>query len=1578
MKAKQIISTILCLVMLLGAIPLTASAEDTATASETSKVSFNELLDFNGMTEDANASAQSYHSMITDPTRFTAKLYSSNSNGSYFDTPDGDGDRALKLTSSQGITINTTGNFLKNGFLFEYDLRIEQTHNDGETSTDFNIVNMEFVTTGGTYKVGSTPVDWDGVATYIQNSQLTLTYTDSAYMPVTLKQWYKYSFYVSAEDSTVYAYRDGESIWYGKLKNFTADTITNVKFHLHSGHEQYILYYDNIRIVSLDNVSLNTFIDFENSAAGEASKNTFIAEGAPDFISSPHVSTKFTTIVTNGTNGTNNYLTAFCDGTSFKNTTYNYANFFLEDKAMRLKSKPWILSFDWRSEGTTKSDGSAVSFASATSGFLVLKKDSLTAAEGGTLLSMLGITSNGTIIVGGENTTYKATAKAWHKFSLIYSPETKKVNIFMDGQDIGTANADLTDATNTMIRFGYAWSGLYYKYNFDNITLKEYTPDADLNVFIDFEKGEVGNKIYPAELSAYDPFLSGSTRNTSSLAIDNSARANTAYAAENGNTFLNINNANSAIGIVDFTKKTLSEKFVFSFDFRLNQTPVIHTITQWFLTSDIAKTTRPQLLVINGSGTETVAGETEGESTTLTYGKLVAVSDTGGYSSAQKIYLNRWYNITLLIDPVKKTADFYLDNVKFASYKLKNDPTQFNYSALTISPCSSGASFDNVRIYTVKTENEKKEIDVLPADGTLFSTDFESLTAGTKMSKDVWLDLSSFETNSIGGSIAEANGNKYFISDTDKNTSLSFKVSNSCLTPYKDSVISIETDFAFGSNSANRGNLVIASIKRINTDGITINAPLLTSDAAGVLTVAQNKTNYTLPAKEVHIKLELSYIFHTVNLYVDGLAIATGIPLNVNTTMTLADTDSEVVTTVSDDAGNVYDIPYTGNFYTFAYDPSGAKMYGASGAPLYTAVYKTNYGTALTLKPHIKDYVEMFEASSATDVWSYTLDNLKIYIDEDADILYNGFDSWTTDTAAANVSTVQNPYNRSENDLSFIDINGNRVASTVSADESTNRAEGSLQIYDKDRDLNGKSFVLEYDLMYNSDYDGTSFTSLSVLAFVSSPNSNNNRSWYHSMRLFPDGNISWGDASNHAYYGQLKDDKWIHMQVMLSTKGKDAGYTATIYMNGVKAYTGSIGSFEFIRIGNEATSVYDLKFDNIRFYLADTPDPYEVPLDGTLDGNKYLSLEMADTSTRDTVMNNAKNGLVWNFKNFDTAVNNINGASVKVLLDMGSFIRVNHQYLNATGSDYNMSLSKSALGGYKQYVIETEIRYTCPTGFDLAIATVFDKINSTYDKLLYVTGTTREICFNRNGYVYTLTDENGNSMYVEDVTEEATKFTKLALIIDEEANNFSVYVNGNVAYYKQGDSIVSATEIEIDKLALKNSTSLPSHLGSSITLLDLPTSLSANALLDVKSLNVYVLRHGVAPSVVATQSKTNDVNAQTFDVRFIAPIDSLYGSEVGFDIFSKTPEIAGGSETKSSNIVYSSILAITDKETKKEEVVEAEYFDGSYIAIVSVTAANKLAGNIEFIVTPFVIIGDSKIYNKPYTVIYNDGKVVTE
>ena len=1532
MKTTRIIALLLCLVMVIGYAPMAISAE--GKTLPTGKVEFDELIDFETGTVGNQVDVNDLNATINQPTLFkveyavTTSADSGKHTGRTYARATEDDSIALRSYGGRGIFVeDTTLALLSNNFVIEFDANVDVMYDQHYTYVGWYVNDGTEDKRASLMAINPAGSSEDGVTypgSYSQSGGL-LSKPSQTCSIMKEDTWHHFTFYFNIDGKTVNAYRDGVLLYTTSLVIPTTAVSSKIFFHSGANWKGTAIYYDNIHIKSLHDIDVS--LDFETSDLS-ATAAGLTAELDDEFITVPHYIEALNTIETAGTD---NYLTIKVDSHNLQTADYKCANFFIEDRALRLSYRPWILSFDWKAPGTVKGD-QQVDFTTSGHGFVTFKHDAINGGNKGSTTSLLGIGSDGKLMFGSTPSSVVAKVNTWYRFNIVYNPQTHKADIYMDGKLVGSTPINTEGSAANLLRFGYSWSGLYYKHSFDNISLKTYDIGAPLDIYVDFENGTAGEALIPADLSYGGLLTYGTKYEKGSFNTGKNALSSIKYVKEeNGNTVIKTTDVNTAVEIVDASNRTLKEKFVVSFDMKFAQWyKSDYTMTRW----------------VTSSGTK-------GVFVLSSAGKLCLRSGlTGGYSGIKQLELNTWYNLAVVIDPVNKTASFYVDGLDTTPIYTTTCPdvTADTYSAFALAPASYEAYIDNFRVYTVENTAEKAEYPdsfitaELPADKVFVNTDFESFGA-TEITASAFDGVAPFKAAQANGIVTEVDGNKYLQSNG--NGALSFNVSSTVSTPIENGVMAIETDFTFGDNSANGGNLAIASIRRVNGNGAVINAPLVTVDKDGTVTVASQATAYKLPAETVKMRIEFSYAFHTVNLYVNGKAIATGIPLSVALPMTLISTS-----VFTDATGTEYQLPYTGSAFDYIINKDGTIAKSANGKTLYRLKTYENYKFAESAA-YIKDYVDMFEGKASADSWSFAIDNLKIYMDDDADLLTLGFDGWTNSTAPNSEPTVQNVYKRADGDLNIIDYNGNMVASTA-----PNKYEGSLHINEKIGYLLDKTYVFEFDMTFNEELEDISLNDTSILAYTKN-------TWRNILRLNNKGEVISDNGST--VFTTMTKDKWTKVQVLVAP-GANGTKVGHVYIDGIKALTtGALyGEMQF-RIGNEGSLNYDMKWDNVRIYLADVPDAYEPTISGTLDGNKLIQLDVFDDAELEAVMANTKEGVQWNFKDFDTTALDINGSTVNVLLKKDGYVRVNHLNLKDS-SDYNITVMRAALEGHKQYVIETEIRYYCSTGFDLEVATIFDAETQTYDKLLYIPGASGEICFNRNGYSYPLTDALGNKLYAEAVTEDATEFTKLALIVDEEAGTYSIYVNDAIAYFDCDGVLTTASAIEIDKTKLA-STSTPDSLMSTIVINNISASSSATALLDIKSVNLYALRTGVAPYVMATQSKTE---ATTYDVRFIAALDMLYGKEVGFEV---TTTHDGSKElTRTSNLVYSSIKAY-DEETDTERDFSAEEFDGTYLATLTV---NKIAvvDTVVITVKPFIIIGDSKIYNESFTVTYSQGEVI--
>lgn len=346
MKAKQLIALLLCLIMVVGILPISAVAEETATVAENSdEIKFDLLIDFNTVKTTDTANGASFAALIAGNEHFTANHHGGTSGLSYVDR--GDGDMALKTTSKHGIRINDTDLILKDvSFVLEYDVRFEYvaggyntaqlcfTDNGAATNTALAPINTANVEGTGGKKYPSTYAFSNdqniGSTTYPTGvAKNLIVYPD---------QWYHYAFYINSDANTILAYRDGEKIWSSTLVSFP-DTMVDCLVRLFSGDSGSITYYDNIHIQSLNSMGIDAALSFEDVAFAEgttsvnATKDMFNNMLGGGRLYSPYVHATHTTIETDGTN---NYLVGQSKGESWAAEGQKCSFFHLSDSQANL------------------------------------------------------------------------------------------------------------------------------------------------------------------------------------------------------------------------------------------------------------------------------------------------------------------------------------------------------------------------------------------------------------------------------------------------------------------------------------------------------------------------------------------------------------------------------------------------------------------------------------------------------------------------------------------------------------------------------------------------------------------------------------------------------------------------------------------------------------------------------------------------------------------------------------------------------------------------------------------------------------------------------------------------------------------------------------------------------------------------------------------------------------------------------------------------------------------------------------------------------------------------------------------
>ena len=117
-----------------------------------------------------------------------------------------------------------------------------------------------------------------------------------------------------------------------------------------------------------------------------------------------------------------------------------------------------------------------------------------------------------------------------------------------------------------------------------------------------------------------------------------------------------------------------------------------------------------------------------------------------------------------------------------------------------------------------------------------------------------------------------------------------------------------------------------------------------------------------------------------------------------------------------------------------------------------------------------------------------------------------------------------------------------------------------------------------------------------------------------------------------------------------------------------------------------------------------------------------------------------------------------------------------------------------------------------------------------------------------------------------------------------------------------------------------------------------------------------------APIFAGTQIREN---AETYDARFAATIDSLDYTNIGFKI-SATFEGGAKEWNVDCTKVYNALTAIENGVTVN---VTADQFEGIYIYALTVSGVPNSVGAVTFTVTPYAQKGENTINGNTYTVV---------
>ena len=406
---------------------------------------------------------------------------------------------------------------------------------------------------------------------------------------------------------------------------------------------------------------------------------------------------------------------------------------------------------------------------------------------------------------------------------------------------------------------------------------------------------------------------------------------------------------------------------------------------------------------------------------------------------------------------------------------------------------------------------------------------------------------------------------------------------------------------------------------------------------------------------------------------------------------------------------------------------------------------------------------------------------------------------------------------------------------------------------------------------------------------------------------------------------------------------------ATVYVNGDEISTYNVANTE---IAESVALNFAAGISDAVVYYGNTPRDNRVPADASgvkFEGFNAFSVDFEDALFFESAETNDIDYVEWayparGYKMTDYEDSKVTLAEYITEGD-NSFFRIRRPEINNKPTAY-MEYNVGAMGEYSAlYSVSLDIRYVDNIASSLTVATLYDENMSGKLKLLMV-DYEGKLYFENNGVRYYLCDGGAANLTVNKPSDD--EFTKIALVINEAAGTYSIWVNGRNAWYYE-DGRESGSAVRADSIAL-NYTDLESFslCDPKIRLFEGSNNSGSDSVADVDNISIDVIKSGYAPKNVSFQtSELGD------DIRFVATLDTLYVNEVGFDIVAVSGIDGTKTYTDSTNVVFSSIEAAG-------ETVLAESLGGRYISVLSIKELK--VDDYSFTVKPFVILNGEKIY----------------
>ena len=648
---------------------------------------------------------------------------------------------------------------------------------------------------------------------------------------------------------------------------------------------------------------------------------------------------------------------------------------------------------------------------------------------------------------------------------------------------------------------------------------------------------------------------------------------------------------------------------------------------------------------------------------------------------------------------------------------------------------------------------------------------------------------------------------------------------------------------------------------------------------------------------------------YTVSLLIGGKVVYDSLPIKEKY-------DQSTYTCFVDDAGITRVMPYTGYIKCFTYDKNGAKLTDTDGNPIYVDKFVVNkMATNLNLHP---DMLRLFAGvSGATTV--FTVDNFTVECLESDTMFSTDFAGWEGKTIDGTTTTdyrfrLAGPAVIKDGNDSYLQF-GN------STDEQR------FHIADKYSQYFGKSVKLSTELFLEEK--AATNTRATFFAF-----------WY------------WTDVYSYA----TQSAGGVKYNTILQADGEGNLYDNNAVSKGpiAKLNIGEPTKLEVIFIGDgEKWTKWQLRIDGelkyetnreltgykthafVLYNIKNTVLNCDDISIGLYEGAKALDMDFEKEP--DTVA--GIRGMDWNLGTFSYSAN--------VLGESGS------KYLSLAPTAFpayaDAKLSKFAFENENEYILETSLRYSGSGDLNAVKLLDADKNGSA---LLTVKGEDNRLVAFVDGKEY---DVKLTKDAVNATVASADTFTDIGVIVNGKTNTYTLYVDGKLAYYYP--------EGAEEKQPLANISFAADDGNVSYAFVRLFETNTAGAVIDVDDVKLIVLDNSLGSAIKGSQTKIV-FSSNTYGVRFVSGIDTLYGTSVGFEITADY--VDGESHTKSD--VKSSSL-VFDRIEANDKYVYASDLDCAYISAISVMDI-PMEQTVEFTVKPFIAHGTVKCYGEEYSVTY--------